>query len=245
MNEKDLKTSWKTRIVIGIIAFLMLFSTVAVYALIVLSSEKEKKKNTDASAELTDVEKELSEKRAELEKMSDELSKQHYDTLSSYRSKVRAYNAASVDNAGLKTEDLKIGDGEEIKEESSYYSYYIGWCADESVFDSSFDSFENPTSLVAPLQYISGTSSYVAGWEEGVVGMKVGGVREIDIPGQLAYGESREICGGTNSPLKFLIYLVDPGDAYKSKLDEYNKLVEQYYILYYSQNQDLLNSTEE
>ena len=91
-----------------------------------------------------------------------------------------------------------------------------------------------------PIGYVAGQSSFVAGWEEGVIGMKVGGVREISIPGALAYGESREICGGKNSPLKFVIMVVDPGEDYKKKIEEYNKLNEQYQILYYSQQQDLI-----
>ena len=156
MDSKQLKTSWQTRLVIGIIAFLMLFSTVAVYALIVLSGEKEKKGNTNVSEELTKVEKELSEKRNELTAEVSKLSEKYYDEMKSYRSYVKSYNSQTVNNAGLKTTDIKEGDGEEIKEDSSYYSYYIGWCADESVFDSSFDDYASATTLVDPIAYTSG-----------------------------------------------------------------------------------------
>lgn len=245
MDSKQLKTSWQTRLVIGIIAFLMLFSTVAVYALIVLSGEKEKKGSTDVSEELTKVEKELSEKRNELTAEVSKLSEKYYDEMKSYRSYVKSYNSQTVNNAGLKTTDIKEGDGEEIKEDSSYYSYYIGWCADESVFDSSFDDYASATTLVDPIAYTSGETSFVAGWEEGVIGMKVGGVREIDIPGELAYGSEREICGGTNSPLKFVLKVIDPGETYKKLLEEYNTIYQQYLVLYYSQNQDLLTTSEE
>lgn len=244
MDQNQLKTSWKTRIVVGIIAFLMLFSTVAVYALIVLSGENKKTKTADSSEELKKVEEELALKRNEVETLAVELSNKYYGEFSDYRSNVKSYNAASVDNAGLKTNDLKAGDGAEITAESSYFAYYIGWCADESVFDSSFDSWDSPKELNAPIQYTAGSSSFVAGWEEGVIGMHIGGIRQIDIPGNLAYGETREICGGKNSPLKFMVYAIDPGSDYEAKLNEYNKLVEQYYVLYYSQNQDLLNKTE-
>jgi FKBP-type peptidyl-prolyl cis-trans isomerase FkpA len=240
MDQKELKTSWKTRIVVGIIAFLMLFSTVAVYALIVLSNENKKKPRAESSEELAKVEEELGVKKKELEDISVELSNKYYKTFSNYRSRVKSYNAASVDNAGLKTEDLKKGDGAEITAESTYYSYYIGFCPNEEVFDSSFDDYKNPKELIAPLEYKYGESSFVAGWEEGVIGMKIGGVREISVPAELAYGDTREICGGTNTPLKFIVYAIEPGESFKSKLDEYNKLVEQYYILYYSQGQDLL-----
>lgn len=240
MDQKELKTSWKTRIVVGVIAFLMLFSTVAVYALIVLSNENKKKPRAESSEELAKVEEELGVKKKELEDISVELSNKYYGTMSKYRSRVKSYNAASADNAGLKTEDIVKGNGAEITAESTYYSYYIGFCPNEEVFDSSFDDYKNPKELIAPLEYKAGETSFIAGWEEGVIGMKTGGIREISIPGELAYGESREVCGSTNTPLKFVIYVIDPGEKFKTKIAEYNKIVEQYYILYYSQGQDLI-----
>lgn len=244
MDQKQLKTSWQQRVVIGIIAFLLLFSTIAVYALIVLSNQKSSKSSEQVSEELAQIEEQLDSKREELETIIKGLSDQYYDKLSGYRSRVRSYNATSVNNAGLTTSDLETGTGAEIAEDSSYYSYYIGWCADESIFDSSFDDLDNPTQLVDPISYTNGESEFVQGWEDGVIGMKVGGVREISIPGELAYGETKEICGGTNSPLKFIIMTVDPGEEYERLLGEYNELVNQYQVLYYSQNQDLVDTSE-
>ena len=240
MDQSQLKTSWKTRIIIGVIAFLMLFSTVAVYALIVLSNENKKNKTAVGAEELAKVEEELDAKRAEAEALTDELSEKHFNTLKKYRSYVKSYNAQSVSNAGLKTKDIVKGSGKKITADTEYYSYYIGWCADESVFDSSFDTWSDAKGLVAPIQYTPGESSFVAGWEEGVIGMKIGGVREIDIPGELAYGETREICGGTNSPLKFIVYPVEVSEEYKKVVKEFDLLYQQYYVLYYSQNQDQL-----
>ena len=221
MDQEQLKTSWKTRIIIGIIAFLMLFSTVAVYALIVLSNENKKSKSAATSEELAKVEEELDAKRAEAEALTDKLSEKHLGTLKKYRSLVKSYNAQSVNNAGLKTKDLVKGNGAEITADTEYYSYYIGWCADESVFDSSFDSWESGKSLVAPIQYTPNESSFVAGWEEGVIGMKL-----------------REICGGTNSPLKFIVYPVEVSDEYKKVIKEFDTLYMQYYVLYSAQNQE-------
>ena len=240
MDQSQLKTSWKTRVIIGIIAFLMLFSTVAVYALIVLSNENSKKVNDVASKELEEVQEELAKVEEEVEvTLAAELSKKNLDTLKQYRSKVKSYNAKSVDNAGLKTNDLKKGSGEELDKETEYFSYFIGWCADETVFDSSFEDYKNPTALKRPL-YSSYDGPYIDGWEEGVKGMKVGGVREIDIPGELAYKDSKEICGGYNTPLKFIVYVVDPGETFKNAFDNRITLTQQAYVLYYSQNQDEL-----
>ena len=62
----------------------------------------------------------------------------------------------------------------------------------------------------------------IEGWNKGVEGMRIGGIREITVPGELAYGESMEICGGKNKPLKFLVMTKAKEDPLKSlaeKLD--------------------------
>ncbi len=237
MDKNQLKTTWRVRIIVGIIAFLMLFSTFAVYTLIIVSSENKKNASNVASEELAKVEKELDAKREEAEALTDILSEKYFSTFKKYRSNVKSYNAQAVNNAGLKTKDIVVGKGKEITADTEYFAYYIGWCADESVFDSSFDTYSNPSALVAPIQYTPNESSFVAGWEEGILGMKIGGVREIDIPGELAYGDTREICGGTNSPLKFIIYPVEVNEEYKKTIEEFDILYKQYSVLYYSQNQ--------
>ena len=50
----------------------------------------------------------------------------------------------------------------------------------------------------------------------GVVGMKLGGIREITIPGELAYKDATEICGGTYKPLKFVVMAVANEDPLKT-----------------------------
>ena len=228
MQEKELKTSLSQRIVIGIIAVLLLASTIAIYALIVLNGEKNKATSSVKKEELAAVTKELTAKQDELKAASDKMSKQYFATLNSFRNKVKAYNAETVQNAGLKPIDLKIGTGAEITNSTkSYYAYYIGWCPDESVFDSSFDDAKKPTSLKAPLA-VTNPASLIAGWSEGIKGMKIGGVREVDIPGALAYGNEREICGAKNSPLKFIILPVNVTEEYKTLNTEYNNLYRKY-----------------
>lgn len=228
MQEKELKTSLSQRIVIGIIAVLLLASTIAIYALIVLNGEKNKATSSVKKEELAAVTKELTAKQDELKAVSDRMSKQYFGTLNSFRNKVKAYNAETVQNAGLKPTDLKIGTGAEITNSTkSYYAYYIGWCPDESVFDSSFDDAKKPTSLKAPLA-VTNPASLIAGWSEGIKGMKIGGVREVDIPGALAYGNEREICGAKNSPLKFIILPVNVTEEYKTLNTEYNNLYRKY-----------------
>ena len=63
----------------------------------------------------------------------------------------------------------------------------------------------------------------IEGWNQGVSGMKINGIREITIPGELAYGDSMEICGGTNKPLKFIVMAKakeDPLKTLASEVDE-------------------------
>ena len=61
--------------------------------------------------------------------------------------------------------------------------------------------------------------------------MKIGGVRELSIPAELAYGDTQEICGSTGSPLKFIVMpIVDDklNDLSKKMEETYNKMVKIY-----------------
>ena len=228
MQEKELKTSLGQRIIIGVIAVLLLSSTVAIYALIVLNGEKNKQASSAKKEELALVTKDLTTKQDELKAVSTKLSQQYFNTLASFRNKIKAYNGKSVEDAGLKTFDLKTDTGAEITDKTTtYYTYYVGWCANESVFDSSFDDAKNPKSLKEPLA-VTNPKSLIAGWSEGIKGMRFGGVREVDIPSPLAYGKEREICGGKNSPLKFLILPIEVSEEYKKLSSEYNQIYIKY-----------------
>ncbi|WP_309709727.1 FKBP-type peptidyl-prolyl cis-trans isomerase [Armatimonas sp.] len=82
---------------------------------------------------------------------------------------------------GLKYEDLQVGTGKEAKNGTSIEVHYSGWLTDGTPFDSSKDS-GNPYPLTLPGQVI-------AGWNEGIPGMKAGGKRKLVIPPALGYGE--------------------------------------------------------
>lgn len=231
MNEQDLKTTPKQRAIILIVAFLLLFSTIAAYVAIVLSSGKSSDGlSAEDQATVTELETSYTAKQQEINARATTLSGTYFKEFSGYKSRVKSYNAANINTTGLKTEDLKTGSGRTLESgDTNYYAYYIGWCADETVFDSSFDSFDNPTTLSAP---ISAQLGLIEGWNKGVVGMRIGGVREIAVPGELAYGESQEICGTTNSPLKFIVMAVE--DETLTKLDaELQELYAQLVNIYY------------
>ena len=132
------------------------------------------------------------------------LNEKYVAEFSGYASRVSAFNKDEVTE--LKTEDLKVGDGEEIKDDSNVAMYYIGWNPTGEVFDQSIDGdkLKNPL----PLDGV-GTASVIEGWRKGLIGMKIGGVRELTIPAAQAYGEqgSGEKIPA-NTPLKFVVMAI-------------------------------------
>ena len=84
------------------------------------------------------------------------------------------------DNGGLKIWDVTEGKGDEVKPGGTVTAHYTGWLTDGTIFDSSHKGGK-PISF--PL------TGVVKGWQEGIPGMKVGGVRRLYIPYAMAYGE--------------------------------------------------------
>ena len=224
MDENLLKTSWRQRVIIILIAVLLLGSTLATYIAIVVSS------SNSSEALIEKYQDQYTDKQTEINEYAVTLSDKYVSEFASYKSRVKAYNAESANSTGVKKEDLKEGDGRELAaDDTDYFAYYIGWCADETIFDSSFADYDSASSLNVPLYAGQGL---IEGWNEGVVGMKLGGIREITMPGELAYGDSREICGGTNSPLKFIVLALQDEKLAQlnSELNEiYTNLINAYY----------------
>ena len=86
---------------------------------------------------------------------------------------------------GLKYTDTKIGDGASAKAGNKVSVNYTGWLYENGAkgkkFDSSLDRGQ-------PFQFTLGAKQVIAGWDEGVAGMKVGGKRTLTIPPELGYG---------------------------------------------------------
>lgn len=102
----------------------------------------------------------------------------------------------------LVKEDLVVGKGQEAKTGDTVKVHYTGTLLSGKKFDSSLDRDE-------PFEFKIGAGSVIKGWDEGVVGMKVGGKRKLTIPADKAYGKAgRPPTIPPNSPLVFEIELL-------------------------------------
>ncbi len=84
--------------------------------------------------------------------------------------------------SGLKYVDIVVGTGATPKTGQTATVHYTGWLKDGTKFDSSLDRRQ-------PFTFQVGAGHVIKGWDEGVVGMTVGGKRKLIIPPELAYGE--------------------------------------------------------
>lgn len=103
----------------------------------------------------------------------------------------------------LKIETLKEGTGAAAKNGDTVSVHYTGTLIDGTKFDSSLDRGE-------PFSFTLGEGRVIAGWEQGILGMKVGEQRKLFIPSALAYGSSG--AGGIippNAPLIFEVELLE------------------------------------
>lgn len=81
----------------------------------------------------------------------------------------------------LHIEEVKVGDGAEAKAGQRVKVHYVGNLVDGKKFDSSRDRGD-------PFTFTLGVGQVIKGWDEGVKGMKVGGVRKLTIPSDMGYG---------------------------------------------------------
>jgi FKBP-type peptidyl-prolyl cis-trans isomerase len=92
----------------------------------------------------------------------------------------------ATDGAGkltkLVVQDTKVGEGAEVKKGDSVSVHYIGTLPDGSEFDNSLKRDSAFT-------FVVGAGNVIKGWDEGIVGMKVGGERILIIPPTMAYGD--------------------------------------------------------
>jgi peptidylprolyl isomerase len=107
--------------------------------------------------------------------------------------------------ADLVIEDIEVGDGAEATVGSTVSAHYVG------VAHSTGEEFDASWNRGAPLDFRLGVGMVIAGWDEGISGMRVGGRRRLVIPPHKAYGDRG--AGSVIKPGETLIFVVDLMDV--------------------------------
>ena len=103
--------------------------------------------------------------------------------------------------ADLQITEIQVGDGAEAKAGDNVQVHYVGVAySTGEEFDSSYDRGD-------PLEFRLGAGRVIAGWDQGVQGMRVGGRRQLVIPPHLAYGDRG--AGNVIAPGETLIFVCD------------------------------------
>ncbi len=100
----------------------------------------------------------------------------------------------------LVIEDIRVGDGAEATAGQTVSVHYTGTLTDGKKFDSSHDRGQ-------PFKFKLGGGQVIKGWDQGVAGMKIGGLRKLTIPPHLGYGARGS--GGVIGPNATLVFEVE------------------------------------
>lgn len=103
--------------------------------------------------------------------------------------------------SGLEYQEVTIGQGRETSNGDTVAAHYLGTLQDGTKFDSSYDRGQ-------PFSFVLGSGTVIKGWDEGLLGMKVGGKRKLIIPANLGYGD-RGAGGGLIPPGATLLFDVE------------------------------------
>ena len=105
-----------------------------------------------------------------------------------------------MSEASLICDDTQVGTGDEAVAGKQVTVHYTGWLETGEKFDSSRDRMQ-------PFGFLLGDGQVIKRWDEGVVGMKVGGVRRLTIPAEMGYGARG--AGGVIPPNATLVFEVE------------------------------------
>ena len=114
---------------------------------------------------------------------------------------------ASAQTSGLKMIDHKIGTGTEAVAGKTVSVHYTGWLFDTAAPDNKGRKFDSSRDRGEPFSFPLGAGRVIQGWDQGVVGMKIGGQRTLVIPPELGYGARG--AGGVIPPNATLVFDVE------------------------------------
>jgi FKBP-type peptidyl-prolyl cis-trans isomerase FkpA len=117
--------------------------------------------------------------------------------------------AATPENqvAELQVQDLVVGQGAEATPGAKVTVHYSGWLYDHAAPDRKGKPFDSSRDGGQPFSFALGARQVIAGWDQGVAGMRVGGQRRLVIPSALAYGEQG--AGDVIPPMATLVFDVE------------------------------------
>ena len=115
--------------------------------------------------------------------------------------------SAQVLDKGLKMVDHKIGTGAEAVSGKGVTVHYTGWLFDAAAPDTKGKKFDSSRDRGDPFKFRLGGGQVIAGWDQGVAGMKIGGQRTLVIPPELGYGARG--AGGVIPPNATLVFDVE------------------------------------
>ena len=109
--------------------------------------------------------------------------------------------------AALEVTDLVVGQGAEASPGATVTVHYTGWMYDHTRPDKKGAEFDSSRKAGQPFSFALGQQQVIAGWDQGVTGMKVGGQRRLLIPSALAYGDRG--AGGVIPPGATLVFDIE------------------------------------
>jgi FKBP-type peptidyl-prolyl cis-trans isomerase FkpA len=109
--------------------------------------------------------------------------------------------------SGLQIEDTTVGAGAAAAVGREVTVHYTGWLHDPTAANHRGRKFDSSKDRNDPFKFDLGAGMVIAGWDEGVQGMKVGGKRTLTIPPQLGYGARG--AGGVIPPNATLVFEVE------------------------------------
>ena len=115
--------------------------------------------------------------------------------------------ATDIKMVDLVKTDVKVGDGTEATAGKMVSVHYTGWLYDEAAADKHGKKFDSSRDRGQPFQFPLGGGQVIKGWDQGVVGMKIGGQRTLVIPAEMGYGARG--AGGVIPPNATLIFDVE------------------------------------
>ncbi len=130
-------------------------------------------------------------------------------TVSTVESTAKVAKTTSTSNTSIaftKT-DVKVGDGAEAKTGKKVSVHYTGWLYEPTAADTHGKKFDSSRDRGKAFVFPLGAGRVIKGWDQGVVGMKVGGQRTLIIPADMAYGLRG--AGGAIPPNATLIFDVE------------------------------------